>query len=60
MGILTPSFRLPTEAEWEYAALALLGNHQNPKDELISDRRYYPWDGSSQDIRLATKGKVGY
>ena len=35
-GILTPSFRLPTEAEWEYAALALLGNHQNPKDELIS------------------------
>ena len=54
-GILTPSFRLPTEAEWEYAALALLGNHQNPKDELISDRRYYPWDGSSP--RYQTRDK---
>jgi gliding motility-associated lipoprotein GldJ len=46
-GILVPSFRLPTEAEWEYAALGLQGNLTNPKDELISDRRYYPWDGKS-------------
>lgn len=45
-GILLPSFRLPTEAEWEYAALGLVGNTQG-KDALISERRFYPWKGSS-------------
>ncbi len=46
-GILMPPFRLPTEAEWEYAALALQGNLNNTKDELITQRRYYPWQGKS-------------
>lgn len=54
-GILIPSFRLPTEAEWEYAALALQGNLTNPKDELISDRRYYPWDGKSARYQKRNK-----
>lgn len=41
-GIFLPDYRLPTEAEWEFAALGLIGNTQF---ELISQRRIYPWNG---------------
>jgi len=43
-GILLPSYRLPTEAEWEFAASGLIGNLQ-PGTENIDERRLYPWDG---------------
>lgn len=43
-GILLPRYRLPTEAEWEFAALGLIGS---TKYERIVERRMYPWQGDN-------------
>ena len=41
-GIFLPRYRLPTEAEWEFAALALVANENQ---ERIASKRIYPWNG---------------
>ena len=42
-GLMLPAYRLPSEAEWEYAAQALIGTQY--LDENQTNQRIYPWDG---------------
>lgn len=55
-GLLLPSFRLPSELEWEYAALGLVGNSQY---ENIEDGKIYPWNGMGvRSPKRTTRGMI--
>jgi len=53
-GILLPRYRLPTEAEWEFAALGYVGNTNM---ENTDERKLYPWNGPS--VRNGDKKNQG-
>jgi gliding motility-associated lipoprotein GldJ len=62
-GILLPDYRLPFEAEWEYAAYGLINQNPRPStkegkrgEELASNKQMYPWAQNINGLRDTRRG----
>ncbi|HEY6504513.1 MAG TPA: SUMF1/EgtB/PvdO family nonheme iron enzyme [Chitinophagaceae bacterium] len=62
-GILLPDYRLPFEAEWEYAAYGLINQNPRPStkegkrgEELQSNKQIYPWSQNVNGLRDTRHG----
>ena len=62
-GVMLPDYRLPFEAEWEYAAYGLINQNPRPStkegkrgEELHQNKQIYPWSHNVNGLRDTRRG----